>query len=66
MKDNIDINAGKIIDGHAGITEVATEVCELMLRVASGEHTKAEALGYDDFVMWRPDPVGVNLVRTCL
>jgi altronate dehydratase large subunit len=66
MKDNIDINAGKIIEGHAGITEVATEVCELMLRVASGEHTKAEALGYDDFVMWRPDPVGVNLVRTCL
>lgn len=66
LKDNIDINAGKIIDGHAGITEVGTEVFELLLRVASGETTKAEALGYDDFVMWRPDPVGENLIRTCL
>jgi altronate dehydratase large subunit len=66
MQDNIDVNAGRIIEGQAGITEIGNEVFELMFRVASGEKTKAEALGYDDFVIWRTDPVGENLIRTCL
>lgn len=53
MEDNIDINAGKIIEGKAGITEIAKEVFDMMIRVASGEKTKTELLGYNDFVIWR-------------
>jgi len=63
MEDNIDVNAGKIIEGEAGITEVGKEIFDMVVRVASGERTKAEILGYNDFVIWRRDPVAERLIQ---
>ena len=57
MQDNMDVNAGRIADGEADIEGIGTEIFDLLLRVASGEHTAAERLGHKEFVPWRIGPV---------
>jgi len=57
MKDNMDINAGVIADGDSSVERVGKDIFETLLRVASGEKTKAEILGHREFVPWRIGPV---------
>jgi altronate hydrolase len=57
MPDNMDINAGTIADGDKTIQTVGREIFDAILRVASGEKTKAEILGHHEFVPWRIGPV---------
>jgi len=57
MEDNIDINAGTIVDGKETIQDVGKRILELIRRVASGERTKSELLGHKEFVPWRVGPV---------
>lgn len=57
MVDNMDINAGRIADGHATVEQVGREIFEALLRIASGERTKSERLGHQEFVPWRIGPV---------
>jgi len=57
MQDNMDINAGAIADGERTVQEVGREIFEALLRVASGEKTRAERLGHQEFVPWRIGPV---------
>ena len=57
MSDNMDINAGRIADGAATIPQIGKEIFDMLLRVASGEHTCAERLGHKEFVPWRIGPV---------
>lgn len=57
MKDNMDINAGVIADGESTVERVGHEIFDMLLRVASGEKTKAEILGHREFVPWRIGPV---------
>jgi altronate hydrolase len=57
MRDNMDVNAGRIADGDGTIAEVGQEIYDLMLRVASGEKTSSERLGHKEFVPWRIGPV---------
>jgi altronate hydrolase len=57
MRDNMDLNAGRIADGEAGVQQVGKEIFDLLLRVASGERTCAERLGHKEFVPWRIGPV---------
>jgi len=54
MLDDMDINCGDILDG-VSIEEKGKEIFETILRVASGEKTKSELLGYGDneFVPWQ-------------
>jgi altronate hydrolase len=54
MIDDMDINCGDILDG-VPVDEKGREIFEKVLRVASGEHTKSEDLGYGDleFVPWQ-------------
>ena len=53
MIDDMDINCGDIIEG-VSIEAKGREIFEHVLRVASGEQSKSEALGYGDaeFVPW--------------
>jgi altronate hydrolase len=53
MIDDMDIDCGTILDGVT-IAEKGEEIFRHMLRVASGERTKSEKLGYGDveFVPW--------------
>ncbi len=60
MIDDMDINCGDILDG-VSIEEKGREIFEMVLRVASGERSKSEQLGYGDaeFVPWT---VGATMV----
>ena len=57
MRDNMDINAGRIADGEATVAEVGREIFDRVLRVASGERTASERHGHSEFVPWRIGPV---------
>ncbi|MBV9703769.1 MAG: altronate dehydratase [Methylobacteriaceae bacterium] len=54
MIDDMDINCGDVLDG-VSIEQKGREIFDKILRVASGEHSKSEALGYGDaeFVPWQ-------------
>jgi altronate hydrolase/galactarate dehydratase len=55
MSDDMDLNCGDIIGGGVSIEEKGRELFELMVRVASGEKTKSEELGFGgvEFVPWQ-------------
>jgi altronate dehydratase len=57
MRDNMDVNAGRIADGEATVAQIGREIFDLLLRVASGEKTCSERLGHKEFVPWRIGPV---------
>jgi altronate hydrolase len=54
MEEDMDINCGDILEGMS-VEEKGREIFDTVLRVASGEHTKSEDLGYGDleFVPWQ-------------
>jgi altronate hydrolase len=54
MIDDMDINCGDVLDG-ASLQAKGQAIFEHILRVASGEPSKSEALGYGDneFVPWQ-------------
>lgn len=54
MAEDMDINCGDVLEGVSLETK-GQEIFEKVLRVASGEHTKSEDLGYGDmeFVPWQ-------------
>lgn len=53
MEDDMDMNAGRILDGEP-MQQVADELFELMIAVASGQRTKSEAqdVGEAEFNPW--------------
>ena len=57
MRENMDINAGRIADGEASVSELGEEIFRFVLEVASGRRTAAERLGHAEFVPWRIGPV---------
>ena len=54
QEDDMDINCGVIVDGKASIQEVGQKFFEIILKTASGEQSKSEAMGYgeDEFAPW--------------
>ncbi|MGA2194737.1 MAG: UxaA family hydrolase, partial [Bryobacteraceae bacterium] len=57
MRENMDVNAGRIADGEATVQTVGREIFDLLLDVASGRRTCAEQMGHQEFVPWRIGPV---------
>lgn len=53
MNDNIDINAGTVIDGSETIEEVGQRIFDELVEVCNGKLTKAEILKQHDFGIWR-------------
>ncbi|MFV0284795.1 MAG: altronate dehydratase, partial [Demequina sp.] len=55
MREDMDLNAGRIVDGTATLEEVGREIFETILAVASGKQTVSEELdlGADEFVPWQ-------------
>ena len=53
MIDDMDLNAGEILDG-TDIAEVAAELLDLTIAVASGQPSKSEAqdVGESEFSPW--------------
>jgi altronate dehydratase large subunit len=52
LVDNIDVNAGTILDGSDSLTSVGNRIFEEIISTANGKKTKAEALGFKDFVVF--------------
>ena len=59
MAEDMDVNCGAIANGGATVEEKGKEIFDLVLRVASGEPSKSEALGFGDneFMPWEVGPV---------
>lgn len=57
MRNDMDVNAGRIADGEATVEQIGREIFDLVLRVASGEKPCSERLGHKEFVPWRIGPV---------
>lgn len=53
MKDNIDINAGKIITDGATLDDIGREIFDKIIEVSNGKLTKAEVLGHKEFGIYR-------------
>ena len=51
MSEDMDVDAGKILEGRASLDEVGKEILDLSLAVARGAQTKSEELGHQEFVL---------------
>jgi altronate hydrolase len=49
LQDDMDINAGRILEGEATIEDVGREIFACVLRTAAGEQTASERLGHQEF-----------------
>lgn len=55
MSEDMDINCGDIVSDGVSIEDKGREIFEMLIRVASGEQTKSEQLGFGgvEFVPWQ-------------
>ena len=51
MSDDMDVNAGRILEGTASLDEIGDEIYDLTLRVAAGAPSASESLGHQEFVL---------------
>ena len=51
MSDDMDVDAGRILDGRGTLDEVGREIYDLLLAVAAGEKTASERLGHQEFIL---------------
>jgi altronate hydrolase len=60
MSEDMDVNAGRILEGEATLDEVGQEIFDLSLRVAGGEQSASESLGHQEFTLTYKtfEPVG--------
>jgi altronate hydrolase len=58
MQDDMDINAGTILDGTETVEQVGRRIFEKILSVAGGEKTKSElaGIGDEEFAPWMLGP----------
>ncbi|WP_348751536.1 altronate dehydratase family protein [uncultured Aquincola sp.] len=54
LQEDMDINCGLVIDGELSVAQMGERIFQHLLRTASGEKSKSEALGLGDheFVPW--------------
>ncbi len=51
MEDDMDIDAGRILEGKATLDQVGREIRDLVLGLADGKRTKSEELGHQEFIL---------------
>ncbi|NDC79111.1 MAG: altronate dehydratase, partial [Chitinophagia bacterium] len=59
MRDDMDLNAGTILDGTETVEEVGRRIFEEVIAVASGKRTRSEVhgIGDEEFAPWTLGPV---------
>jgi altronate dehydratase large subunit len=65
MSDNMDINAGTILDGSESLISVGQRIYKMIVQTANGRQTKAEALGYNDFIVFKRSREAEHLLGHC-
>ncbi|POR51104.1 altronate hydrolase [Paraburkholderia eburnea] len=60
LAGDMDVDAGRILEGRATLEEVGREVFDVTLEVARGARSKSEALGHQEFILTYKsfEPVG--------
>ena len=55
MEEDMDVNTGVILDQGVSVEAMGQQIFDLFLRIASGEKTKSEALGFGnhEFTPWQ-------------
>ena len=51
MADDMDIDAGRILEGQGDLNSVGAEIDDLVRAVADGRQTRSEALGHREFIL---------------
>lgn len=51
LSGDMDVDAGRILEGRATLPEVGDEIFDLILSVANGQPTKSEQLGHREFIL---------------
>ncbi|WOE75619.1 UxaA family hydrolase [Alterisphingorhabdus coralli] len=51
LPDDMDVDAGRILEGRANLDVVGTEIADLVEAVADGTPTCSEALGHQEFIL---------------
>jgi len=66
MAEDMDVNAGRILDGKATLDEVGREIVDLVLAVADGAPTASEKLGHQEFILTYKsfEPIGPSCLPT--
>jgi len=65
MGDNMDINAGTILDGSESLNSVGKRIYEMIVQTANGRQTKAEALGYKEYIVFKRSREAEHLLGHC-
>ncbi len=65
MRDNMDVNAGTILEGGESLRSVGERIFRALVEVASGKETRAEALGYRDFIVYKTSRIAERLLGFC-
>lgn len=53
MRDNIDVDAGQIVEGRKTVDELGQEIFDRIVDVSNGDLTTAEVLGHKEFGIYR-------------
>jgi altronate dehydratase large subunit len=56
MKDNMDLNAGEILDGNESLKSMGEKLFKEILKVASGKKTRSEILQHHEFAIHNIGP----------
>ncbi len=51
LPDDMDIDAGRILEGRGTLEEIGAEIFDLAIAVAGGARTASESLGHQEFVL---------------
>lgn len=51
LSEDMDVNAGRVLDGEATPKEVGQEIYQQVLAVADGAQSRSEALGHQEFIL---------------
>jgi altronate dehydratase large subunit len=65
LSDNIDINAGTVLDASESLNEVGERIFNKIILTASGAETKAEKHGLYEFNMERKNRATEHLLGHC-
>lgn len=51
LADDMDVDAGRILEGKAALDEVGREIRDLVLSLGDGRRTRSEELGHQEFIL---------------
>jgi altronate hydrolase len=51
LEDDMDIDAGRILEGRATLDEVGREIVDAVVRLCDGAPSKSESLGHQEFIL---------------